>query len=139
MNKCFLIGRLVRDPELTTTTNGNDVCKFTLAINRQFKDANGNQQADYIPIVAWRTTATNCGKYLEKGRQCAVVGNIQTRSYDKDGEKRYVTEVIAESVQFLDNSRTQNSQSQSQQQTTPHSPSIDDLTPMEDDDCHLPF
>ena len=125
MNKAILIGRLTRDPELTKTNTDLSVCKFTLAINRNFKDKDGNEQTDFIPIVAWRKQAENCGKYLVKGNQCAIIGSIQTRSYDKDGEKRYITEVIADNVEFL----------------TPKQSSelkIDDLTPT-DDNTELPF
>lgn len=101
MNKFIGIGRLTRDVELTKTSNDISVAKFTLAINRPYKDKNGNDQADFLPIVVWRTLAENCAKYLSKGKQCAVTGSIQTRSYDKDGEKRYITEIVADNVEFL--------------------------------------
>lgn len=101
MNKCFLIGRLTKDPELRATTSGISVCTFTLAVERRFKQE-GQQQADFIPIVVWRSQADNCAKYLHKGSQAAVCGSIQTRSYDApDGSKRYVTEIVADEVQFL--------------------------------------
>ena len=126
MNKAILIGRLTRDPELIKTNTDLSVCKFTLAINRNFKDKDGNEQTDFIPIVVWRNQAENCAKYLKKGSQCAVTGTIQTRSYDKDGEKRYVTEIVADNVEFL---------------STPKQASeikLDDLTPT-DDNTELPF
>ena len=101
MNKCVLIGRLTKDPELRVTTSGISVCTFTLAVERRFKQE-GQQQADFIPIVVWRAQAENCAKYLHKGSQAAVCGSIQTRSYDApDGSKRYVTEIVADEVQFL--------------------------------------
>ena len=102
MNKAILIGRLTADPELQTTSSGVDVCRFSLAINRPFKSQSGETQADFLNIVVWRAAAQNCYKYLKKGSQCAVVGSIQTRSYeDNSGVKRYVTEIVAENVEFL--------------------------------------
>jgi single-strand DNA-binding protein len=135
MNKAFLIGRLTRDPEVSTTATGIDVCRFTLAINRPYKDASGNETADFIPVVVWRNQAVNCGRYLIKGSQCAVVGSIQTRSYEKDGEKRYVTEVVAENVEFL--SRPSGA-SYTHDEPMPKGNRIEDLTPIDDDD-QLPF
>lgn len=102
MNKVILVGRLAQDPELRTTGSGLSVCKFTLAVPRRFADANGKRQADFLPVIVWRQQAEACARYLSKGKQAAVVGEIQTRSYDaQDGTKRYVTEIIAESVEFL--------------------------------------
>lgn len=136
MNRVTLIGRLTKNPELKQTQSGIAVCNFTLAIDRPYKDDKGNSQADFIPVIVWRTQAENCDKYLEKGNQCAVVGSIQTRSYDdKDGNKRYVTEVVADSVEFLTpKSEKQEAKQEPKQakQTT-----LDDLTPI--DDSQLPF
>ena len=102
MNKAILIGRLAADPELRTTSSGVSVCQFRLAVSRRFANQQGVREADFIPIVVWRQQAETCARYLSKGRQCAVVGTIQTRSYDaQDGTKRYVTEVVAEEVEFL--------------------------------------
>lgn len=102
MNKAILIGRLTKDPDSRVTQNGTAVCTFTLAVDRRFKDSNGEKQTDFIQIVAWRKTAELCGKYLHKGSQAAISGEIQTRSYEaKDGGKRYVTEIVADEVQFL--------------------------------------
>lgn len=102
MNKAILIGNLTRDPELKATASGISVCSFSIAVNRNYVNANGEREADFIPIVTWRSLAENCAKYLAKGRKIAVSGNIQTRSYaDRNGEKRYVTEVHAEDVEFL--------------------------------------
>lgn len=101
MNKSFLIGNLTKDPELKTTPNGVSVCTFTVAVQRNFSK-DGEKQADFIPVVTWRGLADNCGKYLAKGSQCAVSGSIQTRSYtNNNGEKRYITEIVADDVQFL--------------------------------------
>jgi single-strand DNA-binding protein len=102
MNKAFLIGRLARDPELRTTPSGVAVCTFRLAISRRFANQQGVREADFINVVVWRAQGENCARYLTKGSQCAVVGSIQTRSYDaQDGTKRYVTEVVADEVEFL--------------------------------------
>lgn len=102
MNKAFLIGRLARDPELRTTPSGVSVCTFRLAISRRFANQQGVREADFINIVVWRAQGENCARYLTKGSQCAVSGSIQTRAYSaQDGSKRYVTEVVADEVQFL--------------------------------------
>ena len=103
MNKCFLMGRLTRDPELRTTQNGKSVCSFTIAVDRRFTNADGNREADFLPCVAWNQTADFVNKYFGKGRKIAVTGSIQTRNYDaQDGSKRYVTEIIVEEVDFAD-------------------------------------
>ncbi|MDR2090428.1 MAG: single-stranded DNA-binding protein [Clostridiales bacterium] len=102
MNKVCLIGNLTKDPELSTTTTGISLCKFTLAVTRRFQKSDGTRDADFFPIIVWRNQAENCAKYLRKGNKAAVVGEIQTRTYDAaDGTKRYVTEIIADEVQFL--------------------------------------
>ena len=101
MNKFIGIGRLTKEPELKSTASGTSVCRFTIAVDRRFKQE-GQQQADFIPIITWRGQADNCAKYLHKGSQVAVCGSIQTGSYDdKNGNKVYTTEVNAEEVQFL--------------------------------------
>ncbi len=102
MNKVILIGNLTKDPELTTTNSGISVCRFTLAVSRRFVGASGERETDFLNIVAWRSQAENCSKYLKKGSKCAVTGSIQTRSYDaQDGSKRYVTEITADEVEFI--------------------------------------
>ena len=102
LNKVVLIGRLTRDPETRVLSSGSSVSTFTLAVDRTFKSRDGERGTDFIPILAWGQTAELCGQYLSKGRQTAVAGRIQTRSYDaNDGSKRYVTEVVAEEVTFL--------------------------------------
>ncbi len=102
MNKVILIGRLTRDPELRTIASGNATTSFTVAVNRNFTNQNGEREADFINCVAWRKQAENVAKYCTKGSQVAVEGRIQTRNYDaQDGTKRYVTEVIADNVTFL--------------------------------------
>lgn len=102
MNKCVIIGRLTQDPDYRTTTNGIPVCTFTIAVQRKAATANGEKPTDFFSIVVWRKLADTCSKYLEKGKKVAVVGELQNRSYQaKDGSKRYVTEIMAEEVEFL--------------------------------------
>ena len=105
MNKVILTGRLTRDPEVRYTQSGIAVCTFTLAVDRRYakRDANdGRPTADFIPIVVWERLAEVCGNNLIKGSQVLVEGRMQVRSYDaQDGSKRYVTEVIANEVEFM--------------------------------------
>ena len=103
MNRAMLIGRLTKDPELRATGSGIAVCTFTLAVDRRFANRDSQtREADFIPVVVWRAQAENCAKYLHKGSQAAICGSIQTRTYDApDGTKRYITEVVADEVQFL--------------------------------------
>lgn len=103
MNKVFLIGRLTKDAELRTTTNGKSVASFSLAVNRNFTNAEGQREADFINCIAFNKTGENLAKYTHKGSQIAVFGRIHTRSYDaQDGSKRYVTEVIVDEFNFLE-------------------------------------
>jgi len=102
MNKVILVGNLTRDPELAQTSSGISVCKFSVAVNRDYTNANGERDADFINVVTWRNLADNCAKYIVKGSKVAVCGSIQTSSYDdKNGEKRYRTDVVADSVEFI--------------------------------------
>lgn len=109
MNKVFLIGRLTRDPELRYTGSNIPVATFSLAVNRNFSNQSGEREADFINIVVWRKQAENVKNYLTQGSQVAIDGRIQTRSYDgQDGQKRYVTEVIADNVEFLGSKNSSN-------------------------------
>lgn len=102
MNKVFLIGRLTRDPELRYTGSNTAVASFSLAVNRNFTNQSGEREADFINIVVWRKQAENVKNYLSQGSQVAIDGRIQTRSYDdNEGKKRYITEVVADNVEFL--------------------------------------
>ena len=102
MNKVILIGNLANDPETRTTQSGIAQCTFRLAVQRRFANPQGVREADFFTIICWRQTAELCSRYLSKGRKIAVEGSIQNRSYDaQDGSKRYVTEIIADSVEFL--------------------------------------
>lgn len=132
MNKCILIGNLARDPELSTTTNGVPVCRFSIAVSRRFSNADGEREVDFLNIVVWRNIGENCHKFLKKGSKVGIVGNIQTRSYDAtDGSKRYVTEIVAEEVEFL------STRSQDEQQTKSSGEEVAKLQPIDDDG--LPF
>ncbi len=103
MNKIMLIGNLTRDPELSTTPNaGASVCKFGIAVNRRFADADGNRGVDFFNIVVWRQLAENCAKFLKKGSKVGIIGRIEIRSYDaQDGSKRTAMDIIADEVEFL--------------------------------------
>lgn len=101
MNKIILIGRLTKDPDLRYTQNGKAVCSFTLAVDRPYTNQE-EKEADFINIVAWNKSGENAAKYLAKGRQAAVEGRLQIRTYDgDDGKKRWVTEVVADRVEFI--------------------------------------
>ena len=101
MNKVILIGNLTRDPETRATSQGTTLCSFGLAVNRRRK-SEGQPDVDFFNVTAWRQLGELCARYLSKGRKVCVVGELQNRSYDaKDGTKRYVTEIVAEDVEFL--------------------------------------
>lgn len=143
MNKVILVGRLTRDPELKYTPQGTAVASFTIAVNRRYRGKNGENEADFIPIVVWGAMGENTAKYMQKGREIAIAGRIQVRNYQaNDGSRRYVTEVIAEEVTFLgggngggrrDNSTGRNDNTQD------YGVPLDDFHPMEEDDDDLPF
>lgn len=131
LNSVSLTGRLTRDPGLRYSPTGIPYARFNLAVNRIFKDKDGERKADFINILTWRKQAENCANYLGKGSLIAISGRIQTGSYIKDDEKRYTTEVVAEAVYFLDsrkNDKTVDTQ-------TPYG---EDLQPF-DDESELPF
>lgn len=131
MNKWTGTGRLTKDVELATTSNGVSVARFTIAVNRRFTNADGEREADFINCVAWRKTAEILAKYCQKGDRIGVVGELQTRSYEaKDGSKRYLSEIIVEEIDFLEKKK-EDEKTQSKQ---PH------LTPVdEDEQLELPF
>ena len=155
MNKVILIGRLTRDPEVKTTQNQISVCSFSLAVDRRFKDANGERQADFINCVAWRQQADLLGRYFQKGSRIGIVGNIQTRSYEVEGNRRYATEVVVDEIEFVESRR--DSASQGGGEYSPSAPSTgfssdtsssapmpapaqdSGFFPTMDDDTSLPF
>ena len=137
MNKCILIGNLTRDPELSQTSSGISVCKFGLAVNRNFTNANGEREADFFNIVTWRGLAENCSKYLAKGKKVAVSGQLQTSSYDADdGTKRFRTDVVADEVEFLSPQEKEAAEPKSAAQTA-QKKKASDLKQVQDDD--FPF
>lgn len=102
LNRIVLIGRLTKDPELRYTPNGKAVAGFTLAVDRPFKNKQGERETDFINIVVWGSQAENCANYLSKGKLAAVDGRLQIRTFDgQDGQRRWVTEVVADNVRFL--------------------------------------
>lgn len=107
INQVVLIGRLTKDIELTYTRNNKAYTKFTLAVNRSFKDEKGSQQADFIRVVAWGKQAENTAKFVKKGALIGVTGRIETGSYDDNGTTRYTTDVVANSITFLESKKTQ--------------------------------
>lgn len=140
INRVVLVGRLTKDPNFNEGNVPN--ARFTLAVNRPFKNKNGEQEADFINVVAFRRQAENVNNYLSKGQLAGVDGRIQTRSYEKDGQRVFVTEVVADSVQFLEpkNNNQQNNQPQQQRGQAPagNNPFANDNNANIDDD-DLPF
>ena len=137
MNNVSLVGRLTKDVELKQTGSNTAVATGTLAVNRQFKNANGEKETDFINIVAWRKTAEILSSYASKGSQIGITGRIQTRNYEgNDGKRVYVTEVVAESVALLDSkSNNQQTQQPPQKQKRLFGAS----SPVDIDDLPLPF
>ena len=126
MNHVSMIGRLTKTPDIKQTTNGKNVCTFTLAVNRRYKDAQGNTAADFFPVQAWEKLAELCARYLDKGSKVFVSGELRNRSYEaKDGSKRTVTEIIANEVEFLS------------PKAEPATPPVEEWQQVEDSD--LPF
>ena len=135
MNKVYLIGNLTRDPELSTTNSGISVCRISIAVSRRFANADGSRETDFFNVVAWRTIAENCAKYLKKGSKIAVMGSIQNRSYEgNDGTKRYTTDITAEEIEFL-STKGDETASDSAMSAVPDT----GLQPIDDDDNTLPF
>lgn len=112
INNVTLVGRLVAPPDLRKTPNNVSSLQGTLAVNRNFKNENGEREADFINFQAWRGTADIIAQYCSKGSQIGLIGRLQVRSYEKDGQRRYVTEVVADSVALLESRNSQQSQGQ---------------------------
>ncbi len=148
LNRVILIGRLTRDPELRYTQSGKPVCSFTLAVDRSFKNAQGEREADFIDITVWNQQGEHCANYLAKGKLAAVDGSLRIRSYTgNDGVNRKAIEVIADSVRFLSpkdgNSGGNNaSYSNNASYNAPSAPANNDMSYNNDDmlgDDDLPF
>ncbi|MEI9464790.1 single-stranded DNA-binding protein [Staphylococcus epidermidis] len=119
INRVVLVGRLTKNPEFRTTPNGVEVTNFTLAINRNFTNAQGEREADFINVITFRKQAVNVNEYLSKGKLAGVDGRIQSRSYEnQEGRRIFVTEVVADSVQFLEPKNSNGGQQDSYQQQT---------------------
>lgn len=148
INRVVLVGRLTKDPELKYTQSGVAVCRFTLAVNRPFSNQQGEREADFINCVTWRKQAENTANFLRKGSLAGIEGRIQTSSFDgQDGKRVFMTEVVADSVQFLEpksnrseqpNNSYQEQQQQSQPQYSQQDP-FDGGAPIEVSDDDLPF
>lgn len=133
MNKVFLIGNLTKDPELSQTNNGISFCRFTLAVPRRFQNAAGERETDFLNIIVWRNQAENCHKYLRKGSKASVLGAIQTSNYEaQDGTRKYVTDIVADEVEFLSTKSSSDSASAKKE-----SEEVTELQPIDDDS--LPF
>ena len=138
LNRTVLVGRLTKDPEYRTTPNGVNVGTFTLAVNRTFTNAQGEREADFINVVVFKKQVENVKNYLSKGSLAGVDGRLQTRSYEnKVGQRVFVTEVVADSVQFLEpkNNNQQNNQQYNGQTQTSNNPFDNNADSIED----LPF
>ncbi|MBO5925183.1 MAG: single-stranded DNA-binding protein [Clostridia bacterium] len=131
MNKVFLTGNLSRDPEHRQTASGVSMCTFGIAVQRRFANADGTREADFFNVTAWRNTADFCANNLTKGKKVAIVGYIQTRSYEQDGVKRYATDIIADEVEILSPRTTEDGEP-----VAPAKKPITELDPVEED---LPF
>lgn len=129
MQKFIATGNLTRDAELSTSSNGTTICKFSLAVKRDYKNENGEYDTDFFNITVFGKKGESCGKYLKKGSKCCIIGRLQNNSYEKDGVKQYSTQIIANEVEFLS---SQNSGSQPATNSTQP-----ELTPIDDDS--LPF
>ena len=136
MNNVSLVGRLTKDPEVRTTQSGLSTCRFTVAVNRRFKNSEGKYEADFISCQAWRQTAEFIGKYFTKGKEISLTGSLQTGSYEKDGVKHYTTDVVVDNVEFV-GSKGEGSAPPPAQEAPPAA-SYTEMTPADDDD-DLPF
>lgn len=133
MNKTIIMGRLTNDPETRHTTSGKTVCHFRLAVNRRYAKKGEQEQADFFPIIAWEKVGDFCNNHFRKGQQVSVIGRLQNRSWNDDkGNKRMVTEIIAEEVFFADSKKDNNSLPSSEE-------NIIDGYQAEDSECELPF
>lgn len=141
MNKCIFVGNLTRDPETGSTNSGISYCRFSIAVNRNYANANGEREADFINIVTWRGLADNCARYLQKGSKVCVCGQLQTRTYEgQDGTKRYATEIVADDVEFI--GPRQNAAGDSETASAPvrtANKKVSELQPVETEEDDFPF
>ena len=115
MNKVELVGNLTKDVELTTTPNGEVVARFKIAVQRRYTNQDGVREADFLNCVVWRNQAENLAKYCHKGDKIAVVGEVRTRTYEVDGEKRFITEILANEIEFVNTKKQEEQQAEEMQ------------------------
>lgn len=140
MNKAILKGRLTKDVELKTTSNGTNYCNFSIAVDRKYKDNNGNKQTDFINCVAWRNSADFISRYFGKGSEILVTGEINTRSYDdQNGQKRTVTEVLVNEVEFVGSKPTNASEGTQSAPQAPVAPTAPVEIETDTEELELPF
>lgn len=139
INNVTLVGRLVAPPDLRKTPNNVSSLQGTLAVNRNFKNENGDREADFINFQAWRGIADIIAQYCSKGSLIGLTGRLQVRSYEKDGQRRYVTEVVAESVALLESRNKQQGQAQANNAYTGNNNPFNDPNPFDLTDDDLPF
>ena len=133
MNKVELVGRLTKEPEVKLTSNQTEYCNFTVAVDRKFKDKDGNRQADFIICVAWKQTATFIQKYFHKGNRIGLTGSIQTRTFeDNEGRTVFVTEVLVDDVEFVESANKT-------EPTTAPAPIPEPEEPVQEPSGELPF
>ena len=133
MNKVELVGRLTKEPEVKLTSNQTAYCNFTVAVDRKFKDKDGNRQADFIICVAWKQTATFIQKYFHKGNRIGLTGSIQARTFeDKEGRTVFVTEVLVDDVEFVESANKT-------EPTTAPAPIPEPEEPVQEPSGELPF
>ena len=139
INNVTLVGRLVAPPDLRKTPNNVSSLQGTLAVNRNFKKENGDREADFINFQAWRGTADIIAQYCSKGSLIGIIGRIQVRSYEKNGQRRYVTEVVAESVALLESRNSQHGKGQGNSFQSGNSSPFSDPNPFDLPADGLPF
>lgn len=129
------VGRLTKDPVLKSTQEGTSVSSFTIAVNRDYSNNDGEKKADFLPVVAWKKTAENCCKYLKKGSLVLVDGRLQSRSYQgNDGKKVYVIEIVADSVKFMDPPQSNQNNNDKANHANNNQNGLDNQYPPLDDD-----
>ena len=139
MNKVIMIGRLTKDPEKRSTTNGISVTRFSIAVNRKWKNEDGTYPADFFNCVAWRATADFVEKYFSKGQRIGVCGSLQTRSYEYEGQKRTATEIVVDEVEFVESGASKKEEEKPEQKKAEDlfKNELKDFKPL--DDADLPF
>lgn len=140
MNKVFLIGNLTRDPEVTTTASGVNVCRFAIAVNRNYASADGERQTDFFNITAWRDLGDRVAQYQRKGNKVAVTGSIQIRNYeDNQGAKRTAVDIIAQDVEFLTPRGTNGDDGEYRAPSASSAPKKKPVLQAFEDDSDIPF